>query len=84
MSLWTLAFKNDVSFFRGREAYQGLSSRSLATDALYASGLGLLRSGLTIGAHHLPLPLRLRRHQSHYPTSDRFAAGSKTKKMKKS
>ena len=44
MSLWTLAFKNDVSFFRGREAYQGLSSRSLATDALYASGLGFSSS----------------------------------------
>lgn len=34
MSLWTLAFKNDVSFFRGRHDYTGLSSRSLGTDAL--------------------------------------------------
>lgn len=34
MALWTLAFKNDVSFFRGRDDYTGLSSRSLGTDAL--------------------------------------------------
>eukprot|EP00928_Gymnodinium_smaydae_P010932 TRINITY_DN14115_c0_g6_i1.p1 TRINITY_DN14115_c0_g6~~TRINITY_DN14115_c0_g6_i1.p1 ORF type:complete len:838 (-),score=211.40 TRINITY_DN14115_c0_g6_i1:23-2407(-) len=32
--LTTLAFKNDISFFRGRSDYSGLSSRSLATDTL--------------------------------------------------
>jgi len=32
--LTTLAFKNDISFFRGRSDYTGLSSRSLATDTL--------------------------------------------------
>ncbi|CAK9051404.1 unnamed protein product [Durusdinium trenchii] len=34
--LWTLAFKNDISFFRGREDYRGLSSRSMGTDAANA------------------------------------------------
>ncbi|CAE8613360.1 unnamed protein product [Polarella glacialis] len=34
MTLKTLAFKNDISFFRGRSDYTGLSSRSLATDTL--------------------------------------------------
>jgi len=34
MSLTALAFKNDISFFRGRSDYTGLSSRSLATDTL--------------------------------------------------
>ncbi|CAK0872997.1 unnamed protein product [Prorocentrum cordatum] len=34
MSLTTLAFKNDVSFFKGRSDYTGLSSRSLGTDTL--------------------------------------------------
>ncbi|CAJ1376655.1 unnamed protein product [Effrenium voratum] len=34
MSLWTLAFKNDVSFFKGRADYIGLSSRSMGTAAL--------------------------------------------------
>eukprot|EP00429_Kryptoperidinium_foliaceum_P118483 CAMPEP_0176292112 /NCGR_PEP_ID=MMETSP0121_2-20121125/55911_1 /TAXON_ID=160619 /ORGANISM="Kryptoperidinium foliaceum, Strain CCMP 1326" /LENGTH=288 /DNA_ID=CAMNT_0017633005 /DNA_START=6 /DNA_END=869 /DNA_ORIENTATION=- len=35
MLLTSLAFKNDISFFRGRADYSGLSSRSLATDALH-------------------------------------------------
>mmetsp|Transcript_18180 Transcript_18180/g.63887 ORF Transcript_18180/g.63887 Transcript_18180/m.63887 type:complete len:778 (+) Transcript_18180:179-2512(+) len=34
MLLTTLAFKNDISFFRGRADYTGLSSRTLATDTL--------------------------------------------------
>jgi len=34
MTLTTLAFKNDISFFRGRTDYSGLSSRSLGTDTL--------------------------------------------------
>merc|ERR1711974_265305 len=34
MTLTTLAFKNDISFFRGRSDYAGLSSRSMATDTL--------------------------------------------------
>jgi hypothetical protein len=34
MALTTLAFKNDISFFRGRKDYVGLSSRTLATDTL--------------------------------------------------
>lgn len=34
MTLTTLAFKNDVAFFRGRGDYSGLSSRSMATDTL--------------------------------------------------
>merc|ERR1719336_1964771 len=34
MFLTTMAFKNDISFFRGRADYTGLSSRSLATDTL--------------------------------------------------
>ena len=32
--LSAMAFKNDISFFQGRSDYAGLSSRSLATDAL--------------------------------------------------
>lgn len=32
--LTTLAFKNEISFFKGRSDYTGLSSRSMATDAL--------------------------------------------------
>lgn len=32
--LTTLAFKNDIAFFRGRQDYTGLSSRSLGTDVL--------------------------------------------------
>eukprot|EP00929_Paragymnodinium_shiwhaense_P089274 TRINITY_DN49447_c0_g1_i1.p1 TRINITY_DN49447_c0_g1~~TRINITY_DN49447_c0_g1_i1.p1 ORF type:complete len:763 (+),score=145.37 TRINITY_DN49447_c0_g1_i1:113-2401(+) len=35
MLLTTLAFKNDISFFRGRSDYTGLSSRSLMTDTLH-------------------------------------------------
>merc|ERR1719277_2861528 len=34
MFLTTMAFKNDITFFRGRADYTGLSSRSLATDTL--------------------------------------------------
>lgn len=34
MTLTTLAFKNDISFFRGRSDYTGLSSRSLGSDTL--------------------------------------------------
>lgn len=34
VTLSTLAFKNDISFFKGRRDYTGLSSRSLATDTL--------------------------------------------------
>lgn len=34
MFLTTMAFKNDISFFKGRKDYTGLSSRSLATDTL--------------------------------------------------
>lgn len=30
----TMAFKNDITFFRGRADYSGLSSRSMATDTL--------------------------------------------------
>lgn len=32
--LTTLAFKNDIAYFKGRADYRGLSSRSLATDVL--------------------------------------------------
>eukprot|EP01062_Namystynia_karyoxenos_P027540 TRINITY_DN21109_c0_g1_i1.p1 TRINITY_DN21109_c0_g1~~TRINITY_DN21109_c0_g1_i1.p1 ORF type:complete len:699 (+),score=239.50 TRINITY_DN21109_c0_g1_i1:73-2097(+) len=35
MWLSAMAFKNDVSFFRGRSDYTGLSSRSMATDTLH-------------------------------------------------
>eukprot|EP00746_Dinoflagellata_sp_MGD_P088361 gnl/MRDRNA2_/MRDRNA2_34968_c0_seq1.p1 gnl/MRDRNA2_/MRDRNA2_34968_c0~~gnl/MRDRNA2_/MRDRNA2_34968_c0_seq1.p1 ORF type:complete len:986 (+),score=89.21 gnl/MRDRNA2_/MRDRNA2_34968_c0_seq1:188-2959(+) len=30
----TMAFKNDIGYFKGRQDYRGLSSRSLATDCL--------------------------------------------------
>mmetsp|Transcript_4384 Transcript_4384/g.5884 ORF Transcript_4384/g.5884 Transcript_4384/m.5884 type:complete len:639 (+) Transcript_4384:74-1990(+) len=36
VTLSTLAFKNDVAFFKGRSDYAGLSSRSLATDAVHS------------------------------------------------
>lgn len=36
MILSTLAFKNDVTFFRGRQDYTGLSSRSIITDAMHS------------------------------------------------
>lgn len=35
VTLSTLAFKNDISFFKGRRDYTGLSSRSLATDTVH-------------------------------------------------
>jgi len=34
MILTTMAFKNDISFFKGRSDYRGLSSRTLATDTM--------------------------------------------------
>ncbi|CAE7339799.1 CLPTM1L [Symbiodinium pilosum] len=34
VTLRMLAFKNDITFFKGRSDYTGLSSRSLATDTL--------------------------------------------------
>lgn len=34
MLLTTLAFKNDITFFKGRSDYTGLSSRSLMTDTM--------------------------------------------------
>ncbi|CAE7238546.1 CLPTM1L [Symbiodinium natans] len=34
MTLRMLAFKNDITFFKGRSDYTGLSSRSLATDTI--------------------------------------------------
>ena len=36
MALTSLAFKNEIAFFKGRSDYTGLSSRSLVTDAIQA------------------------------------------------
>ena len=36
IALSTLAFKNEIAFFKGRTDFAGLSSRSLATDAIQA------------------------------------------------